>query len=167
MQQQSVDPKAFSWKVHGMVCLVILDCIANSFTEHLWGDDNVGIVVALFAVVVLSHCLLLLLYFTLLWHTFLLRFGLLGEAFQIFRSIYLLGFVRLVLMLASRIPRLMAAVGGWKIAEYWDESLYIVLYCLHTLVSVVYYTVYLRATNSLGKSRFYSAELWHQSLKRL
>ena len=50
-----------------------------------------------------------------------------------------------------------------SIAEFLSTGLYVV----HTLVSVVYYTVYLRATNSLGKSRFYSAELWHQSLKRL
>eukprot|EP00392_Amoebophrya_sp_AT5.2_P000575 g576.t1 len=105
-----------------MVGLVLLDCVANSFTEHLWGKDNVGIVVTLFAIVLLSHCSLLLLYFTLLWNTFLLRFGLLGEAFQIFRSIYLLGLLRLVLMLASRIPRLMAAVGDWKITDYWDNT---------------------------------------------
>ncbi|CAD7963164.1 unnamed protein product [Amoebophrya sp. A25] len=167
MQPQSVAPTSFSWKVNAMLAMVVIDCIANSFTEHLWGQDNVGIVVALFAVVVISQCSLLLLYFTLLWNTFLLRFGLLGEAFVIFRSIYLIGMLRLILMLASRIPRLLAAVGDWKITDYWDNDAYVALYTVHTLVSVVYYAVYLRATNSLGKSRFYSAELWHQSLKRL
>ena len=46
---QSVSPRSFAWKVNLMITLVIVDCIANAFTEHIWGDDTTVLVATLFA----------------------------------------------------------------------------------------------------------------------
>lgn len=70
-------------------------------------------------------------------------------------------------MLASKVPRLLSATNGDKISSYWDDGAMTTLYVAQTMVSLFYYAVYLRSTATLGKSKFYSAELWHQSLQRL
>ena len=70
-------------------------------------------------------------------------------------------------MLASKLPRMLAATSGSKITDYWDDDAMAWLYAAQTIVSLFYYAVYLRSTATLGKAKFYSAELWHQSLQRL
>jgi len=164
-----ISPSMRHSKFHDNCCR---DLVWHSFSMGVelltfWRKWLIFFFQSFLSVICLCQCLLLLLYFTLLWHTFLLRFGLLGEAFRTFRSVYFVGLIRGVLMLLSRVPRLLAAVGGDKITDYWDNSFVTTVYGVHIFVSIAYYVVHLRATNLLGKSRFYSAQLWHYSLKRL
>ena len=97
-------PGSFAFKLYLALLLIIIDAFSNALLDHLWGQALAGTVILLFCVTALVHCFLLLLYFTLLWHTFLLKFGLLGDAIRTFKWIYILGLFRMVFLLSSSSP---------------------------------------------------------------
>ena len=164
-KKMGTEEKWHFWKMN----LQRPDKIRDTVAEHLFfcrPSSNNGAVIGMFVAMWLCHILTLLMYFTLLWYTFLFRFGLVGEALRQFKYSLLLWIVRAVLMAISRVPRLLAALGGTKLSAYWDSGSSSSFFVVHTVVSLIYYPTFLRATSELGRSKFYSSRLWHESLKR-
>lgn len=164
--RDSVNPGIFATKISVMVGLVLVDCMCNGFVDHLWGKEYEVQIIVLFVLQALNHFMMLLFFFMLLWHTFLLRFGLLGEACSHFRSIFLMSLFRLLVMAGARVPRLLSQVDNWPITKYWDAHLHYGFFLAHNVVSVGYYIVFLRASFEVGRSRFYKAQLWDAYRKK-
>ena len=121
--EDGVAPRVFAMKLNVMLALVLVDCFCNGFADRLWSSDQMIFSVALCIVPIAIHLFETLLFFMLLWHTFLLRYGLLQELFYEFRGLFFFSLVRFAILLASRIPRLLAAVEKRSPAKYWDDPL--------------------------------------------
>lgn len=163
--QDSVQPGAFAWKLKVMLGLVIADCICNGFGDHIWGPGYKMLNVALCITPILLHVLMLLLFFMLLWHTFLLRYGLLFEVWSEFRGVFLLSLLRFVALLGSRIPRLIGVLSGASPADYWQSPVRHAMFFAHNLVSVLHHTMLLRRSYALARVRFYKPALWQKRRK--
>eukprot|EP00933_Yihiella_yeosuensis_P026665 TRINITY_DN20731_c0_g1_i1.p1 TRINITY_DN20731_c0_g1~~TRINITY_DN20731_c0_g1_i1.p1 ORF type:complete len:120 (-),score=11.47 TRINITY_DN20731_c0_g1_i1:114-473(-) len=109
---------------------------------------------------------MLLLFFMLLWHTFLLRYGLLLELWTEVRSVIAFSTFRFGLLLASRIPRLIAAFGKIRPEEYWSKDMNKVMFFAHNIVSVIYDAWLLRRSYSLASVRFYKPQLWQKRQRK-
>merc|ERR1711871_452604 len=80
-----LNPRSFSRKLHSMVALVLADCGCSAFGDFFWHreEDRANLVLCIGQIVL--HLCSVVLFFMLLSYTFLMRYGLLGEAWTEFR----------------------------------------------------------------------------------
>merc|ERR1719221_1522687 len=114
LQGDSVAPRAFAIKLNAMLTLMIVDSVLNGFADHMWDPSQMELNAVICVLSMVIHLLSVLLFFMLLWHTFLLRSGLLLELWAEFRGVFLFSMLRLGVVAAARVPRLLAAVENWK-----------------------------------------------------
>ena len=77
MSDNEVSASSFVWKVVLLVVIVFLDIIFGSLADHFWEGDK-GFVYVCIGAQFAMQGVMLVTFFTLLWQSFLLRFGLLG-----------------------------------------------------------------------------------------
>ncbi|CAK9017622.1 unnamed protein product [Durusdinium trenchii] len=159
---QEISPNLFAAKLNALLLLVLLDCCCNGFADMLWDPSHYVMTIIFCALPIALQLLMLILFFMLLWHTFLLRYGLLLELWGELRGVVLFSFLRLGVMLAARVPRLLAALHSVTREEYWADPLNQVAFCSHHLVSVFYCAWLLRRGYSLAQVRFYKPQLWQK-----
>eukprot|EP00929_Paragymnodinium_shiwhaense_P079580 TRINITY_DN41482_c0_g1_i1.p1 TRINITY_DN41482_c0_g1~~TRINITY_DN41482_c0_g1_i1.p1 ORF type:complete len:179 (-),score=47.85 TRINITY_DN41482_c0_g1_i1:201-737(-) len=164
-EDEGVNPAVFAKKLHCMLALVLADCLCNGFADSLWSEKYMMLNVVLCVLPVIIHLLEVLLFFMLLWHTFLLRYGLLLEVWDEFSGLLLFSAIRFAILLAARLPRLLAVVDDWTIAEYWDEPLHHAMFFVHNIVSVIYSAWLLRRSYALAKVRFYKPQVFQRHQK--
>mmetsp|Transcript_22075 Transcript_22075/g.39587 ORF Transcript_22075/g.39587 Transcript_22075/m.39587 type:complete len:182 (-) Transcript_22075:99-644(-) len=164
--QDGVSPKLFAMKLNAMLILVILDCFCNGFADNLWEPSQVTASISLSAMPMALHFLMLLLFFMLLWHTFLLRHGLLLQLWGELRGIIAFSTVRFGILLAARVPRIMAAIRQTSPEAFWADAGNQVAFFAHNLVSVIYNAWLLRRSYSLANVRFYKPQLWQKHHRR-
>mmetsp|Transcript_61149 Transcript_61149/g.137790 ORF Transcript_61149/g.137790 Transcript_61149/m.137790 type:complete len:181 (-) Transcript_61149:50-592(-) len=167
LQQDSVSPHAFALKLNVMLTLVIADCACNGFADHIWEPNRLELNVALCILAIVFHLLSVLLFFMMLWHTFLLRSGLLLELWSEFRGVFLFSCLRFAVLAAARLPRLLSVLEEWKPSDYWDEPLHQSMFFAHNLVTVVYYAWLLRRSYALARVRYYKPQIWLKHRRRL
>uniref|UniRef100_A0A7S2N3Z3 Transmembrane protein 138 n=1 Tax=Zooxanthella nutricula TaxID=1333877 RepID=A0A7S2N3Z3_9DINO len=160
--QDGVAPARFAWKLNAMLVLVALDCTCNGFADHLWGASYLRLNIAIFATSLALHICLLVLFFMLLGHTFLLRYGLLLEMWHEFRSVFLFSAIRFALLIGARVLRLEATLEGRPPASYWDSLPARAMYFTHNLATVAFDAWLLRKAHSLARVRFYKPALWQR-----
>mmetsp|Transcript_149 Transcript_149/g.545 ORF Transcript_149/g.545 Transcript_149/m.545 type:complete len:182 (-) Transcript_149:91-636(-) len=156
----SVSPHLFTVKLNVMLVLVIIDCLCNGFADHLWDVDDEYINIALCVVPLLLHLINVLIFFMLLWHTFLLRSGLLLELWSEFRGVFLFSTLRFGVLVGARIPRMIAALDYLKPSEYWDDPFYQAMFFAHNIATVVYDAWLLRRSYALARVRYYKPQIW-------
>jgi hypothetical protein len=149
-----------------MLVFVLIDCVCNGFADHFWEPTKMEIVLVLCVLSLLLHIGMIMLFFMLLWHTFLLRYGLLIELWNEFRGVFLFSFLRFGVLAASRIPRLLAAVEYWPPTAYWDSPLHHGMYFVHNLVTPFFDAWLLRRCYALARVRYYKPQLWQQHRRR-
>lgn len=160
-------PERFALKLNLMLACVVMDCLCNGFADHMWGPDQMPHTVALCALSVVLHLLMLLLFFLLMGHTFLLRYGLLLEMWSEFRGVLLFSLVRFAVLGVARVPRFLAAIEDWKPEEYWDNPLHHGMFFLHNIMTVVFDAWLLRRSHSLARVRYYKPQLWQKHRRRV
>merc|ERR1719316_2618047 len=111
------------------------------------------------------HVLMLLLFFMLLWHTFLLRNGLLFLVWSEFWGILCLSFLRIGALLASRVPRLIGVLEGQSPADYWESPFHHAMFFVHNILTVLHHTLILRRSYALARVRYYKPALWQKHRK--
>uniref|UniRef100_A0A7S2HM74 Transmembrane protein 138 n=1 Tax=Alexandrium andersonii TaxID=327968 RepID=A0A7S2HM74_9DINO len=156
----SVSPHLFAMKLNAMLVLVIIDCLCNGFADHLWDPSQAEINIALCVTPIVLHLLNVLLFFMLLWHTFLLRSGLLLELWSEFRGVFLFSTLRFGVLLGCRIPRLIAALEYYKPGEYWEDPFSQAMFFAHNIVTVIYDSWLLRRSYALARVRYYKPQIW-------
>lgn len=164
-EDQGVSPVVFARKLQGMLLLVLADCLCNGFADSLWSDKYMTLNVALCVLPVVIHLLQVLLFFMLLWHTFLLRYGLLLEVWDEFWGLLVFSALRFAILLAARIPRLLSVVGDWSPAEYWDSPIHHGMFLVHNVVSIIYSAWLLRRSYALARVRYYKPQVFQRHQK--
>merc|ERR1719356_1229345 len=101
-----------------------MDCMLNAFADVIWGEEHEIAVVLLCVSSVAIHLAIVLLLFMLLWHTFLLRNGLLFELWSEIYGTFIISFLRFGLLCGVRLPRMITALDGLPIGDYWDVPLH-------------------------------------------
>eukprot|EP00445_Apocalathium_hangoei_P012351 CAMPEP_0203887042 /NCGR_PEP_ID=MMETSP0359-20131031/30792_1 /ASSEMBLY_ACC=CAM_ASM_000338 /TAXON_ID=268821 /ORGANISM="Scrippsiella Hangoei, Strain SHTV-5" /LENGTH=184 /DNA_ID=CAMNT_0050807979 /DNA_START=43 /DNA_END=597 /DNA_ORIENTATION=+ len=161
-----VAPDRFAIKLNVLLVVVLLDCLCGGFADHLWDPSHLNLNIVLFVVPILLHLLMLLIFFLLVGHTFLLKYGLLLEMWSEFKGVFIFSFLRFCVLLAARVPRFVAAMYGWKPAEFWDNPLFHMLFFLNNITTVVHDAWLLRKCHSLARVRFYKPQLWQKQKRQ-
>ncbi len=104
---------------------------------------------------VLCHVALFATLLTVMWGTFLLKFGLVGTVAGRFRDVFWLFAVRCLLVLLTGALRLTSSRPG----DHWTP-LHVALHLLGALGSVAYWASVLRAASEMGRAKYYRPELW-------
>ncbi|CAJ1365419.1 unnamed protein product [Effrenium voratum] len=160
---ESISPHLFAAKLNALLVLVLLDCCCNGFADLLWDPSQYVMTIIFCCLPIVLQLAMMILFFMLLWHTFLLRYGLLLELWTELRGVVAFSLLRLGVMLAARIPRLVAALNGHPSrAVYWADPFNQAAFCCHHLVSVLYFAWFLRRGYSFAAVRFYKPQLWQK-----
>eukprot|EP00928_Gymnodinium_smaydae_P023772 TRINITY_DN19481_c0_g1_i2.p1 TRINITY_DN19481_c0_g1~~TRINITY_DN19481_c0_g1_i2.p1 ORF type:complete len:208 (+),score=18.84 TRINITY_DN19481_c0_g1_i2:95-625(+) len=162
IEEEGIAPRVFAVKLNVMFGLVLLDCLCNGFADSLWDPGHLRLNVALCVAPIVIHLLELLVLFMLLWHTFLLRYGLLLELCVEFKGFILFSFMRFAILLSTRVPRLVATLESWRLEDYWDNPFYHAMFFIHNIVSVIYSAWLLRRSYSLAQVRFYKPQVFQK-----
>ncbi len=164
----AVKPRAFAQKLNVILVLVFLDCVCNGFVEHLWGDANQTASVILCILSMLVHLMMMIVFFMLLWHTFLIRCGLLLELWSEFYLVILFSLLRFGVLMTARVPRLIAALDSVLPEVYWRSSTAKAAFFLHNIVTVVYDTWLIRRCFGLARVRYFKPQVWqtHRQMTR-
>merc|ERR1719356_2287860 len=139
-----------------------MDCMLNAFADVIWGEEHEIAVVLLCVSSVAIHLAIVLLLFMLLWHTFLLRNGLLFELWSEIYGTFLISLVRFGFLVGARLPRMLTAVEYWPIQDYWDSPLHYWLYMAHNCTTVPFHVWMLYRSYLLARVRFYKPQLWQK-----
>mmetsp|Transcript_56812 Transcript_56812/g.132864 ORF Transcript_56812/g.132864 Transcript_56812/m.132864 type:complete len:184 (+) Transcript_56812:106-657(+) len=159
---ESISPYLFAVKLNTLMVLVLLDCICNGFADSLWDPSQYVMTIVFCTLPIALQLLMLVLFFTLLWHTFLLRYGLLLELWGELRAVVAFSLLRFGIQLAARVPRILAALGGQSREEHWADPLNQAAFCANNIVSVIYLAWFLRRSYALADVRFYKPQLWQK-----
>eukprot|EP00931_Biecheleriopsis_adriatica_P089379 TRINITY_DN63526_c0_g1_i1.p1 TRINITY_DN63526_c0_g1~~TRINITY_DN63526_c0_g1_i1.p1 ORF type:complete len:201 (+),score=36.53 TRINITY_DN63526_c0_g1_i1:99-701(+) len=183
-REESVSPHIFAMKLNALLVLVLIDCACNGFADNFWQPSQLPIGVVFLMLPIALHLVMLIIFFTLLWHTFLLRYGLLLEVWHETRAVIAFSLLRLGVMLAARIPRLIASLcraqafrgptcnarPGWgpedSPEDYWADPLHSAAFFGHNILTVVYDAWLLRRSYGLANVRFYKPQLWQKHRQR-
>ncbi|CAE7443336.1 unnamed protein product [Symbiodinium sp. KB8] len=159
---ESISPALFSAKLNVLLVVVLLDCVCNGFADTLWDPSQYVMTIVFCAVPIALQLLMLILFFTLLWNTFLLRYGLLLELWGELRAVVAFSILRFGISLAARVPRILAALAGGSRKEHWANPMNQTAFCANNVVSVIYCSWLLRRSYSLADVRFYKPQLWQK-----
>mmetsp|Transcript_54284 Transcript_54284/g.111964 ORF Transcript_54284/g.111964 Transcript_54284/m.111964 type:complete len:183 (-) Transcript_54284:14-562(-) len=159
---ESISPALFSAKLNVLLVVVLLDCVCNGFADTLWDPSQYVMTIVFCAVPIALQLLMLILFFTLLWNTFLLRYGLLLELWGELRAVVAFSILRFGISLAARVPRILAALAGGSREEHWANPMNQTAFCANNVVSVIYCSWLLRRSYSLADVRFYKPQLWQK-----
>mmetsp|Transcript_9199 Transcript_9199/g.23185 ORF Transcript_9199/g.23185 Transcript_9199/m.23185 type:complete len:130 (-) Transcript_9199:12-401(-) len=110
--------------------------------------------------VVVVHLSVGLTFFAILGQTFLINYGLLDDAWRIFRHVWLLFCLHLLSLLAARVPRLVAAGSGTSWLEFWSSHFAKGAHVFHSLLAVVYYAVLMQTCFGMARTKFYKSEVF-------
>lgn len=156
------NPRLFAVKLNVMLGLVTLDCVINGFADHLWAPSQLTLNIVLGVLPIVVHLLMVLNFFMLLWHTFLLRYGLLLELWTEFRGDLLLSVGRFGILLGARLPRLIAALDETPADQYWNDPFHHAMFFIHNITSVAHGVWILRRSFGLARARYFKPQLWHK-----
>mmetsp|Transcript_79072 Transcript_79072/g.214081 ORF Transcript_79072/g.214081 Transcript_79072/m.214081 type:complete len:181 (-) Transcript_79072:285-827(-) len=162
--QDGIKPRSFAVKLNAMLCLVIVDCVLNAFPDVVWGAENEILIIVSCIASMAIHLAMMLVLFMLLWHTFLLRNGLLFEVWSEVYGTFIISFLRFGLLCGARLPRMIAALDYLPIGDYWDLPLHYWLYMAHNYATVPFHAWMLYRSHMLSRVRFYKPQLWHKRL---
>merc|ERR1712118_46307 len=90
--------QGYSCKAYLIFVGIFVDCVISGWTDHIWAQSSMPIEIVLVVVSIGIQLLLLLVFFTTLWRTFLMRTGMLELACYEFRNPFLFIFLRLGLL---------------------------------------------------------------------
>ncbi|CAE7549700.1 unnamed protein product [Symbiodinium natans] len=155
---ESISPNLFAAKLNVLLVLVLLDCVCNGFADSLWDPSQYVMTIVFCGVPIALQLLMLILFFMLLWNTFLLRYGLLLELWGELRAVVAFSLLRFAISLAARVPRILAALAGGSREEHWANPMNQAAFCANNIVSVIYCSWLLRRSYALADVRFYKPQ---------
>jgi len=159
---EGVYPQRFGMNLNILLILVLADCVCCGFADHLWHPGHWTLNVVFFALPILIHLLQILIFFFLVGHTFLLKYGLLLELWCEFRSVFFFSLFRFGVLAGARVPRFVAAIEEWPPADFWDDTLFHALFWANNILTVIYDAWLLRKCHSMARVRFFKPQLWQK-----